>query len=119
MTRRKNNKEERITVSQFSGPLPPSSELANYENVLPGAADRILTMAENEQKGRIKAQRSELRMLFISHIIGQVFAFLLGLGGISAGFYLILQGHDVSGLGVLISSLAAIVGAFVYKQRKQ
>jgi len=88
MARRKSNSEERVTVSQFSGPLPPSQEMANYEEVLPGAADRILTMAENEQQARIKSQRSELRMIFISHIIGQVFAFVLGLIGISAGFTL-------------------------------
>ncbi|MCH8487554.1 MAG: DUF2335 domain-containing protein [Candidatus Cyclonatronum sp.] len=119
MPRSKSDSQDRITLAQFSGPLPPSQEFANYENILPGAADRILKMAEIEQEARIKSQRSELRMLFVSHIIGQVFAFLLGLIGIGAGFYLILNGHDVTGLGVLVGSLAAIVGAFIYKQRKE
>lgn len=43
-----------VTVQQFSisGPLPVSSEFANYERAFPGAAERILTMAEEEQKLR-------------------------------------------------------------------
>ncbi len=44
---------ERVTriqrVVTYSGPLPPSSELAKYEKVQPGAADRIIAMAENVQ----------------------------------------------------------------------
>ena len=35
-----------ITRSERSGPLPPATELQAYENVLPGAADRIIAMAE-------------------------------------------------------------------------
>lgn len=33
----------------FAGPLPPPGMFAKYEDVLPGAADRILALAENEQ----------------------------------------------------------------------
>lgn len=33
--------------STYEGPLPPSTELAAYDHVLPGAADRIISMAEN------------------------------------------------------------------------
>lgn len=34
----------------FSGPIPPPQFLERYEKILPGSADRIVTMAENEQK---------------------------------------------------------------------
>jgi uncharacterized membrane protein len=33
----------------YSGPLPPPTMFAKYDGVLPGAADRILAMAEKEQ----------------------------------------------------------------------
>ena len=33
----------------FSGPLPPPSMFTKYDQALPGAADRILQMAETEQ----------------------------------------------------------------------
>ena len=41
-------------LSVSLGPIPPAEELARYEKALPGAADRIIGMAEQEQSGRIK-----------------------------------------------------------------
>jgi uncharacterized membrane protein len=40
-----------ISVSR-SVPLPHPSELEHYENILPGAAARIIAMAENQSKHR-------------------------------------------------------------------
>ncbi len=36
----------------FSGPLPPPGMFAKYDEILPGAANRILRMAEEEQSIR-------------------------------------------------------------------
>lgn len=38
----------------FTGPLPPPVMFKQYEEILSGAADRIMKMAENEQSIRIK-----------------------------------------------------------------
>lgn len=40
-----------------SGPLPSSKELAGYEQTLPGAADRILRMAEDSLHSEIDSQK--------------------------------------------------------------
>lgn len=37
-------------VRRYSGPIPPAEEVARYEEVLPGSADRLLSMAEREQR---------------------------------------------------------------------
>ena len=37
---------------EFSGPLPHPELFRGYEDTLPGAADRILTLAEREQNRR-------------------------------------------------------------------
>lgn len=41
-----------IVQQSHSGPLPLAREFDGYESVLPGAADRILAMAEREQAHR-------------------------------------------------------------------
>ena len=46
--------------STFSGPLPPASEFEHYNAVLPGAADRILALAEKEQQIRADGQAGGL-----------------------------------------------------------
>ncbi|MHB8129171.1 MAG: DUF2335 domain-containing protein [Mobilitalea sp.] len=40
----------------YEGPLPPASEFERYERVCPGAADRILSMAENEEAHRHRTE---------------------------------------------------------------
>ena len=35
-----------VHTSKYSGPIPPPETLEGYERLLPGAAERILTMAE-------------------------------------------------------------------------
>ena len=39
---------------RYSGPIPEPDTFRRYEEVLPGAADRILIMAEKEQNSRHK-----------------------------------------------------------------
>ena len=41
----------------FQGPLPPPGVVRDYEEIVPGAADRIITMAEKEQKARHQNKR--------------------------------------------------------------
>lgn len=41
----------------YTGPLPAPSDFGAFERALPGAADRILTMAENRQTAEIENQR--------------------------------------------------------------
>ncbi|CAK0777582.1 DUF2335 domain-containing protein [uncultured Gammaproteobacteria bacterium] len=38
-----------VAATVFSGPIPPPEQFAQYDRVLPGAADRILSMAESQQ----------------------------------------------------------------------
>lgn len=45
-------------MTAMSGPLPPSHEFASYEKTLPGAADRILRMAEEAQKADSRPTRT-------------------------------------------------------------
>jgi uncharacterized membrane protein len=49
-----------IQQSQYSGPIPPPESLEYYENILPGAADRILRMAEENARCFREANLTQL-----------------------------------------------------------
>ncbi|GHU49418.1 hypothetical protein FACS1894200_08030 [Spirochaetia bacterium] len=75
--------ENDVVVSQsltYIGPLPTASEFAGYNDALPGAADRILTIAENESKHRHKLQDESVKL----NSKGQWFAFLVTLAALGA-----------------------------------
>ena len=63
---------EVMTALTFhAGPLPPPETVERYELIMPGAFDRILTMAEKEQQNKFEHNRSGWRF---AHC-GQMFAF--------------------------------------------
>lgn len=104
-----------VTVS---GPLPAPEVIQGYETVLPGAADRIIKMAESEQAHHHKMEEKNEKRRFTASIIGQTFGFVLGMTGIIGGVVLLVNDKSVTGFSVFITSLATLVGAFVYQRRK-
>ncbi|MFQ5709481.1 MAG: DUF2335 domain-containing protein [bacterium] len=103
------------TASSFIGPIPPPEALAAYDQILPGCADRILKMAENEQK-----VSNEVDLKFAKYVgRGQIFGFILGLVTIVGGILLIYVGKDVGGLTSLLSGLGALFWAYLHGQKEQ
>lgn len=120
-----------VAVQQeFSGPIPPPQALEAYERVLPGAAERILSMAErqsahrqdleakavNAQIGDMGAARSEARL-------GQAFGLIIGLTAIGAGTAVAVLNPDVSGAvtGSVIggSGVVGLVTAFIIGRKHE
>jgi uncharacterized membrane protein len=78
-------------VTSFHGPLPPPEVLKQYDETIPGAAERILSMAEKQQDHRSKLELMIVEKRIHQSAIGQIFGFILALvfGGISFGVALI------------------------------
>ena len=103
------------------GPLPSPQAFKGYEDTLPGAANRILEMAENEQNHRHKHEMAALGIARVGIIggtrrsyFGMALGFLVALIGILCGTYLAANGHDTSGMALFLASLASLVGVSVY-----
>lgn len=47
-----------VEISRFSGPLPHPEDLAKYEQILPGAADRLIRMAEQQAAHRQNLEKA-------------------------------------------------------------
>ena len=59
--------------SIFQGPLPHPEILAKYDSILPGAAERILVMAEKEQNHRINSDEKIIKGQIKQFSIGGIF----------------------------------------------
>jgi len=75
------NESKDITVHSvaYYGPLPTASEFSGYEQTLPGAADRILALAEKEAEHRRKNEDKLLEESINLSRKGQKFAFVIAL----------------------------------------
>lgn len=122
----KNNKPKKTpnpqilaASKQWSAPLPPPEILSGYNSVVPGAADRILGMAEKQSSHRQKQENRVILSNVIQSYLGMVFAFILGVGVIAGGIFLIYNGKDGYGLAIIIGDLVALAGVFIYGRSEQ
>lgn len=84
------------------GPLPLATEFAAYENVLPGSADRIITMAEKSLELEIYEVRARERHNFIALISGRLFLYAL----LGVSVFLVIIDKPVA---ALLAGLAPII----------
>ena len=86
-----------------------------YEDVLPGSADRILSMAESEQRHRIEWETDALHASMRDTKSGQRFGFAALTVCIGAAVFLAMHGHDtVAGIMAGVS-VVGLVGRFLAK----
>lgn len=107
-----------LTVSQQiitwrSGPIPSHEEFAGYEAVLPGAADRILSMGEQQTKHRINLENKVINHDIIKSYAGLFFGLIVCLGGFYTSYKIVELGHSVAGTLFGAAPLAGLVAVFV------
>ena len=97
--------------SSFRGPLPHPSHFEGYNNVLPGAAERILAMAEKQQAYNIEQGRNMHSLLSK----GLWIALLLVIGTFAVVVLAIYRGlNDV----VYVALAASVIFVAIFVLRK-
>jgi uncharacterized membrane protein len=112
-------KSERTMRLSFIGPLPPPNILRGYNEVIPGAAERILAMAENQQSHRIQIESAVVQENCKSQRRGLIFGFVITMTVVLGGFFLIYKGKSATGLISVVLALVSLVGIFIYGKQKQ
>ncbi len=107
-----------VHSESFSGPIAHPSHLREYELIQPGAADRIIAMAEKQQDHIIAMERTMVEKEFSDRRWGMVlgaltFGLLIG-GALVAGL------NDKTAVALAFLGAAAIggVGLFVNGRRE-
>lgn len=108
--------------TRFSGPIPDPYTLASYEQICPGAADRIIRMAEGQAEHRQAIEKTVITANAKNQTTGVWFAGLLSLGVVGLAALLIWKDMELWGLAAVIFQTASLCGVFVYgkiSQRKE
>jgi len=103
----------------YSGSVPPPSVLAEFERALPGAANRIISLAEAQARHRhaLELRLAGARIRTANR--GQWLAFLVVLAGMGCGTWLAVTGQELYGLASVLAPLTAAAALFVYTRRRQ
>ena len=108
---------QRVSVSR--GPLPAPEALAQYDNVLPGAAERILQMTEGQVRHRQNIETAIVNGDSRRAYLGIVLGTLVALGALGAAAYAISQGEALVGGGIVVVDIVGILGTYIYGTRAQ
>lgn len=99
--------------------MPPPAAMRGYEDILPGSAERILSMAESQVAHRHAIESHVVRSNVSRESLGQYIGAALATLIIVGGFIAIFTNHSTAGLSVLLPGLVGLVGLFVYSQRRE
>ena len=91
---------------EFSGPMPPPNILSGHEKILPGAADRILTMTETQSRHRQQMEKRMIEAEARDGLLGVLFGFALGGGCIIAAVIMVFVYPQAAGVisGAILGS---------------
>jgi uncharacterized membrane protein len=99
----------------YSGPLPRPQDFAAYNQILPGAADRILTLAETQAAHRqlleLRAVTADMIQAATGTVLGYL-AFFFTMGG---GIFLLTLDKPIEGLVALVTALGVAFGPKIYR----
>lgn len=102
----KRKQKHTIVMRAHSGPLPSPEAFEAYERIQPGAADRIIKMAEDALKAEIRMGYIDRTTQFVSMFLGKFFIYALG----GASVFLLTKGYEAA---ALLTGIAPIAVAYV------
>ncbi len=108
-----------VQQQSFAGPIPPPQVMEAYERTLPGSADRILKMAEEQSQHRQRLEQQVVAKNLTAQARGQHYAFGLSALLFGGSIYLLANGIQIGGLSTLVLAVAGIVSTFIYGRSKQ
>lgn len=103
----------------YSGPLPPAEDYDRYEHTLPGAANRILEMAEKQLEHRLNNENKIIDNTIKQTNRGQIFGASVSFFGLVISFILGLYGHDVLAGSIGVTTVISLAVLFVTNREPQ
>lgn len=109
MTDSQNDESESLVLkTSFQGPTPPPAVLRQYEQVLPGSADRIFTMAEKAMEHQFSIERAASRRA----TLGLLLAPLVAIAGFASSVALVYLGQTAAGVALILTEVVALTALF-------
>lgn len=101
----------------YHGPIPSPEDLRGYEEVLPNAADRIITMAEKNSTHRIEMEKNIIEGNLNLSKRGQLMGFFLAILFVGVAVFLTIRGHEKIGITLITTTLLGVLAVFVLNER--
>lgn len=119
VTQRKDgNRELTLSEHETDSPIIPVAQLERLQVFKPDAVDWVISQTQIEAEHRRKETSRINGFIFAEHIIGQVFALIIGIGGIGAGSWVAISGQPWAGGTIATASITGLAVVFLTGRKK-
>lgn len=118
----RNSSITKIQAASFQGPLPPPQILSHYDEIVPGSAERIISLWERQVQHRQELEKKAIGSDIRQSYFGAALGFIIAIAAIGAGTFLAYNGQPTEGLAAIITALVGLVGVYgwgSYQRRKE
>jgi uncharacterized membrane protein len=98
----------------YVGPLPKPETLKQFDDIVPGAAERILTQFEEQSRHRRDLEQKVISNDIVLSQRGLTFALVIGVIAIVGGIVTALVGKELAGAFIGGGGVIGLVSAFIY-----
>ncbi len=106
-----------LSMEAFQGPIPPPAVLESYERIVPGAAERILKMAENQAVHRQGIEQIVVRSGSRDSLWGIIVAAVIAICAFGWSAYALSIGQTGEAVKGIIATICGFVVTFIYGKR--
>jgi len=120
-----NNNNHGLTKLQavaFQGPLPPPQILDQYNQIVSGSAERIISLWEGQVQHRQGLEKKVIIADIEQAKFGAILGFIIAISAIGSGTFLAYIGRPSEGIAAIITALAGIIGVYgwgSYQRKKE
>lgn len=112
------NKNSRVKLTHtkiFSGPIPTPETLSDYNLIDSTFAERIMKMAEIDQKSKVRLNNRASIFAFLITSFGMIFA-IASIAGLLYGLYLAIDLEMESTIKWIVGCMASVGGVFIWRK---
>ena len=112
--------DQELTLSQqeTDSPIIPVAQLEQLSLFKPEAVDWVISQTQIEAEHRRKETSRINGFIFFEHLIGQIFALIIGIGGIGAGSWVAINGQPWAGGMIATASITGLAVVFLTGRKK-
>lgn len=119
VTRQKDgNSELTLSEHETDSPIIPVAQLERLHVFKPEAVDWVISQTQIEAEHRRKETSRINGFIFTEHLIGQVFALVIGVVGIIGGSWVAVSGQPVAGGIIATAAITGLAVVFLTGKKK-
>jgi hypothetical protein len=100
-------------------PILPVEQLEGLHKIKPGAVDWVIEQTQIEAEHR-RAETTRVNdLIFVEHLLGQIFALVIGLAGILGGSWVAVNGQPWFGFAIAAVVVIALAAVQLNERKKR